>query len=283
MVTCSIIVVSHNALPYSKIFYNSYRRYTRTDNIKLVWVDNNSTDGTREWLEELNIDHLMLLDENIGAAYARHKAVHEIDTDAICFVDNDIAITQIGWINRLLRVLYSSDRIGAVAPAFNLILDATHFDAFTERVSRTWARIDTYLNDQSASAFLYHEDVQPYIDKYLTTLKKKPFPGRLCLEGGGTTLRRFTYLDSGGYRPEFTIKHEGGVLHRGIVYKLGLETWVVPSVFLFHYGHATRNTSVIPDFHQKIKMSEEAKRRWEAEDKEFKGRGSIIQHELERS
>ena len=282
MVTCSVIVVSHNALPYSKIFYETYKRYTRTDNIKLVWVDNNSTDGTVDWLEDLNIDHLMLLDKNIGAAHARHKAVHEIDTDAVCFVDNDIAITQVGWINRLLRVLYSSDRIGAVAPAFNLILDDTHFSSFTERISKVWARVDIYLNDQSRSAFLHDEDVQPYIDKYLTILKKKPFPGELCMEGGGTTLRRSTYIDSGGYKPEFTMKHEGWVLRKGVT-GLGLETWVVPSVFLFHYGHATRNTSVIPDFHQKIKMSEMAHRRWQEEDKGFKGRGSIIQHELERS
>lgn len=283
MVTCGVIVVSHNALPYSKIFYDTYKWYTRTDNIKLIWVDNNSTDGTREWLEDLNIDHLMLLDENIGAAHARHKAVHEIDTDAVCFVDNDIAVTQVGWINRLLRVLYSSDRIGAVAPALNLILDDTHWSSFTERISRVWARVDIYLKNRSSSVFLHDEDVQPYIDRYLTILKKEPFPGRLCMEGGGTTLRRSTYLDSGGYKPEFTMRHEGWALYRGIVSKLGLEVWVVPSVFLFHYGHATTNTSVIPDFHHKVKISNEALRRWKREEKEFKGRGRIIQHELEGS
>lgn len=264
MKTCSVIVVSHNAIPYSQIFYESYKRYTRTDNIKLVWVDNNSTDGTTEWLEDLPIDHLMLLDENIGAAYARHKAVSEIDTDAICFVDNDIAITQVGWINRLLRVLYSNDRIGAVAPAFNLILDDSHFLSFTEKLSDEWTRVNIYSSDMGDSAFHHTDDVQPYIDKYLTILKKVPFPAKLCMEGGGTTLRRSTYIDSGGYEPRFTMKHEGWLLGTRIVGQrhLGLETWVVPSVFLFHYGHATRNTKMLPDFHHKMQVSEEAIRRW---------------------
>ncbi len=284
MVSCSVIVVSHNAMPYSEILYSTYKRYTRTNNIKLVWVDNNSTDGTVEWLEDLPIDHLMLLDENVGAAYARDKAIQEIDTDAVCFLDNDIAITQIGWINRLLRVLYSDDIIGTVTPAFNLILDDSHWSSFTEHIGAVWSRTNIYTKDMGRSAFTHDEDVQPYINKYLTILKKHPFRGKLCLEGGGTTLRRSTYLESGGYEQAFTMKHEGWLLGKNIS-ALKLQTWVVPSVFLFHYGHATRNTSVLPDFHQKIKISEEAKKRWlEGRiQKRLKPKGVIHTHELEGS
>jgi len=258
--TCSVIVTSYNAMPYSQIMYDTFHHFTHSNNIKLVWTDNGSTDGTVEWLEGLSgIDNLLLFSENHGAGFARHKAVLEVDTDTVCFLDNDIAITQVGWIHRLLRVLLARESIGAVAPAINLLFGPEREFSFTEPIDPLWARLPTYKR-KDGSVFTSDEDIQPYINKYLSVLKTKPFPSNIICEGGGTTMRRSTYLDTQGYSKRYEIWGEGARIGDSLR-EMNLEMWVVPSVFLFHYGHATRNLQVLPDFHARMAASRKRKGR----------------------
>ena len=259
MDTISVIVTSWNALPYSKICYKYYRRYTHNPNAKLVWVDNGSIDGTQEWLESIDIDHLILNEKNLGACNARNIAAQETQTDTICFIDNDIRITQVGWTKRLLRVLNSNKGIGAVAPACNLIHDDTRTKAFRQKVPDEYSRLAAY-DKRDGSVFHHEEDVSQYIRYYLSIPRSRSFPGNLVLEGGGTTTHRDVFLDI-MYPKDYRISHSGAYLHKGMVDK-GLETRVVPSVFLFHYGHATRNYEMMPDLDDKIRRSTIERDKW---------------------
>ena len=259
MDSISVIVTSWNALPYSKICYKAYKRYTSNPNAELVWIDNGSEDGTQEWLSSVDIDHLILLRRNLGACNARNVAAQETQSETICFLDNDIRVTQVGWTKRLLRVLKSREQIGAVAPACNLVHDDTRLRSFTEPIDSAYARILQY-DRKDGSVFHHADDVSPYIKYYLARLRSKPFRGDLVLEGGGTTMRRDTFLDI-KYPQDYRISHTGTYLMKGLHDK-ELETWVVPSVFLFHYGHATRNREMIPDIDDKIRRSTIERDKW---------------------
>ena len=259
MKTCSVIVTSYNGLEYSKLCYKHYKFNTFTDNIKLIWVDNASTDGTRDWLDTIDVDNVIKLDKNYGASYARNTAVKEAETDALCFIDNDIRVTLVGWINRLLRTLYNTDNCGSITPSCNLTLSPASIYSFTETVDPVWSREIEYTNMDNGT-FGAHENVYPYINYYLSKVKWIPFEANTLLEGGGTTMDRETFLETDGFS-DFMLTHDGVGLRIGLN-KLALDSWIDPSVFVFHYGHATRNASNIENFYAKLKEDQERAEVW---------------------
>jgi GT2 family glycosyltransferase len=64
---------------------------------QVLVVDNNSTDGSREWLRQWEGDHCpqircIFLPENSGSAAGRGLILKEAKTDYVFFVDNDILV-----------------------------------------------------------------------------------------------------------------------------------------------------------------------------------------------
>lgn len=266
----SIIVTSHNGLEYSKKFLESYMDYLTHRpagyklDTELLWVDNNSTDGTKQWLQSVYLDlqeqyKCFLLDQNHGAGVARNYAAQRADGDYICFVDNDIRITQVGWIHRLVRTLEETGA-GIVAPACNLVDDASYHMAYFPRPSPEYSRWDKYMKDRQGAVFDVTEDVTPYIDKFISICRRKPFKGALVCEGGGSTMHKDIFLDI-MYPDRMIVSHSGAYLNAGLS-KKKLPSYVDPSVFLFHYGHATRNLTVMPDYFKKYKDSTKYFNEW---------------------
>ncbi|HBD01570.1 MAG TPA: glycosyl transferase, partial [Lachnoclostridium sp.] len=62
----SIIILTYNNLDYNKPCIESIRKYTKAGTYEIVVVDNNSTDGTKEWLEEQNDLKVIFNTENVG-------------------------------------------------------------------------------------------------------------------------------------------------------------------------------------------------------------------------
>lgn len=242
MKTCTVCVISWNGLAYNKKLYESFARFTGS-HITLLWVDNGSTDGTVEWLWDTKLQddrmRVLLLEENHGVGKARNLGIATIDTDAFCMLDNDMRVTQHGWIDQLMQVLESDTHIGAVAPSINLLLDSTM--TFTQPVDPNWSRLNKYRNARNRVAvFTAEEDVQPWIDHYLTILKQEPFQSIINCEGGGTTMWKETWDSIGGYPDWGLAFHEGAYL-KDEIKDMGLQMWVVPYVFMFHYAHGTVN------------------------------------------
>lgn len=110
----SIIVLSHNALHYSKKMYASLRRYTHYP-YELIWVDSVSTDGTRDWLNSLNeIKVLLVGSMGIGEAMLRGFAVCDLESKYIGDLDNDLILTN-GWLERLVKHMEDNPELGAIA------------------------------------------------------------------------------------------------------------------------------------------------------------------------
>ena len=53
----SIIILTYNNLAYNHICIDSIRKYTKENTYEIIVVDNNSTDGTRQWLKERSEEH----------------------------------------------------------------------------------------------------------------------------------------------------------------------------------------------------------------------------------
>lgn len=86
-------------------------------------VDNASSDGTREYLEEMQrqgvIRHLTVLPENVGVAKAANLAwSQEPEAAYYLKLDNDIVMTRPGWLRSMVDTLANDPELGAVAYNF---------------------------------------------------------------------------------------------------------------------------------------------------------------------
>lgn len=115
----SIIILTYNNINYNQICLESIRKYTSSDTYEIIIVDNNSSDGTREWLKEQTDIKLILNDENLGFPKGCNLGINAAEKDNdILVLNNDTKATP-RWLDNLKVCLYSNEKIGAVAAITN--------------------------------------------------------------------------------------------------------------------------------------------------------------------
>lgn len=85
-----IIVLTHNQLQITKGFIEHL--FKNTNNFNLIFVDNKSTDGTRDFLttgEKENRWKAVLCDTNLGIIKGRNLGATHIQSDFFLNIDND--------------------------------------------------------------------------------------------------------------------------------------------------------------------------------------------------
>ncbi len=105
----SIITLTYNnfentTLPYIKSLYAN----TPEEIFELIIVDNNSTDGTKEYLQELEKEKnnlkVIYNDSNQGYSKGNNQGIEIAKTDFIAFLNNDILLSP-EWYTPLLEKL----------------------------------------------------------------------------------------------------------------------------------------------------------------------------------
>lgn len=114
----SIIILTFNKLDYNKLCIESIRQYTEQDSYELIVVDNNSTDGTVEWLQCQQDIRLILNSENVGFPAGCNQGIKVAQGNSILLLNNDTIVTP-HWLDNLKKCLFSSSDIGAVGAVTN--------------------------------------------------------------------------------------------------------------------------------------------------------------------
>ena len=114
----SIILLTYNKLEYTKICIESIRKFTPKGKYEIIVVDNNSNDGTLDWLKEQ--DDLKVIYNNYNAGFPKgcNQGIKISKGDSILLLNNDTVVTP-NWLNILDKTLYSSEKIGAVGSITN--------------------------------------------------------------------------------------------------------------------------------------------------------------------
>jgi len=98
----SIVIPTHNRLELAKQTITSLQKHTPRNLYELIVVDDDSTDGTREWLKTQDIDKLIEADhhacglsKNLGIEAASHEHIYVSDADM--FFEE-------GWYEELFKI-----------------------------------------------------------------------------------------------------------------------------------------------------------------------------------
>lgn len=114
----SIIILSYNTLEYTKLCLESVRTCTVSGSYELIVVDNGSTDGSAEWLQEQDDIILQCNAENRGFPGGCNQGMRLATGDALLLLNSDTIVTP-HWLENLRRALDSEPRIGAVGCVTN--------------------------------------------------------------------------------------------------------------------------------------------------------------------
>lgn len=117
----NICITACNRLEMTKRTIRSVRARTRTPHLLTV-VDNGSTDGTREFLQELKasgeIDTLVLFRRNMGVACAANMAFDTADTPLYMKLDNDMEIVRDDWLDPVVALWRENSEVSIIGPKF---------------------------------------------------------------------------------------------------------------------------------------------------------------------
>ena len=121
----SVIVVTYNNLAYNKQCVESILTQTAYPNYELIIVDNQSTDGTVEYLKELQKQELegvkiILNEKNIGFAGGNNIGIREAVGDYVLLLNNDTIVSR-GWLSSMVRTLERDQKLGMCNPTTNSI------------------------------------------------------------------------------------------------------------------------------------------------------------------
>lgn len=114
----SIVILTHNKLVYTKLCIESIRKYTNKNDFEIIVVDNHSTDGTADWLNNQRDIITIFNEENVGFPKGCNQGINIAVGDNILLLNNDVVVTP-NWLVNLNKCLYSSEGIGAVGTVSN--------------------------------------------------------------------------------------------------------------------------------------------------------------------
>ncbi len=112
-----VCIITYNRLEYLKLCVWSTIASTAID--YRLWVfDDNSSDGTKEWLGEMKrlgkVDEVVINEENLGSAKTINKAVELTSSSIIGIISDDIWVHR-GWDKACLEILETYEDCGLVS------------------------------------------------------------------------------------------------------------------------------------------------------------------------
>lgn len=225
----AIITLTFNKLEQAtKPFLDSLYEFTSEDDFDLILVDNHSTDGTVEYINEFKKNHsnitLICNEENFGYSKGNNiglRKVQNFEYEFIGLLNNDILFTP-NWLIDAIKSFENDEQLGMISPRNN------------EKCKLT---PENYLNGY-----------EKYLSKYKSPLKYVVTPFFSCVIIKKEVIDKIGLLDE-AFSPAFWEDNDYSFRAMYAGYSLAYTN----SVFIYH-NHSTTSSSVpseIPERNKK--------------------------------
>ena len=117
----SLIIPNKNNEPALDLVFEHLARHTSYRDVEVVVVDDGSTDGSKEilrrWRDGGRFERFILEERPPSGVVVTLNRCVELATGEVCVqLDADATIETPNWIERMLELLLSDDRIGCISP-----------------------------------------------------------------------------------------------------------------------------------------------------------------------
>lgn len=112
----SIIILTRNGINHLKRLFRDFEKNIVYHNYEIIIVDNDSSDESIEFLEEISKDlplRIIKNTENKSFSEANNQASKKAKGEYLLFLNNDIETTY-GWLNEMMGVMLNNDKVGSV-------------------------------------------------------------------------------------------------------------------------------------------------------------------------
>lgn len=118
---CAIVVLSYNALQYTKECIESIRSTCPQSAYEMIVIDNASSDGSVQWLKDQQDIILHCNEENVGFPAGCNQGIRLAQRDSDIFLLNNDTILPPNALFWLRMGLYENDNVGATGSVSNYV------------------------------------------------------------------------------------------------------------------------------------------------------------------
>jgi len=116
MIRISIVIVTWNGKKYVDECLDSLGAYINDPTAEVIVVDNASTDGTPELVQDSYPGVTLIRSEkNLGFARGNNLGIHRTTGEFICLINSDVNVYD-GCIERLIKYMETDSRVGLLGP-----------------------------------------------------------------------------------------------------------------------------------------------------------------------
>jgi GT2 family glycosyltransferase len=135
----SIITAIHNGKAMNKIFLHYLKKYTH-HSFELIIIDNNSTDGSKEFFKSNNAIVIENA-ENFSYPHCQNQGIKAAKYDILAFLNNDIIVSP-QWDKKLIDIA-EKNNLEIITPCG---IEHLENSAATLKISRRWKAIKNFIS-----------------------------------------------------------------------------------------------------------------------------------------
>jgi glycosyltransferase involved in cell wall biosynthesis len=209
----TITFACYNQLDYTQQFIASLDR-AEVDFSRIVAVDNGSTDGTRDWLQQQGFGAVILNERNLGCGAAWNQGALAIQSPWTIVMNNDVVCAK-GWLRNLIQAA-EQHQLKICSPA---MVEGMFDYNLSDWVSEATNQMQGYVRHGVAHAvcMAIHEDVWAEIGYFM------PVPKLLGYEDGIFFQRALERHLAMGITSESWLHHYGMITQKALKLEMALD------------------------------------------------------------
>ena len=234
----SIIILNRNGLSKLKILFNDFSKKANYSNIELIFIDNNSSDDSINYLKSLDLDFPVKIIENsknLSFSKANNIGVENANGEFILLLNNDIE-PSFAWLSEMVGTILKDDNIAAVGAK---LLFPYYDDIDSSKKSfKIQHSGDIFSFNKYLKVYAYNNNSQfnPF-DLNVNTTKKV-----VSVTAAAVLIRKSVYEELGGLDEDYIYGYED-VDFSLKLNRAGYDIVYCSSALLFHHESSTRTTN----------------------------------------
>lgn len=206
------------------------------NNVSIIIADNNSTDGSVEWVKENHPNiRIIELDQNYGFTGGYNRALQQVQAEYFILLNSDILVPD-GWLQPLVTFMDSNKGVGICQP--KMLSLTQHLS-----ISNSGKGEEEFEYAGAAGGFIDRWGFPFCRGRVISTIEKDSgqynSPMQVFWASGACMVVRSSVWNNLGGLDESFFAHMEEIDFCWRAQLSGYEVWAVPESFVYHLGGGT--------------------------------------------